>query len=67
MKLSFKKQGDCLYGTSHWYGTLNGKPALVTTWYSGAAIWIFTTEWKQFKRFRDHAELRKFIDERSVS
>jgi hypothetical protein len=46
-QLGIVKQGNCMYGTSHWYGTINGWPAVATAWWGGAAMWVFDGEWKK--------------------
>lgn len=39
--------GEKPFGASHWTGTVNGDPAIVLSWYGGAAIWIFDGEWRK--------------------
>lgn len=60
MKLEVKTEGKCMFGTSHWYGTINGKPAVATSWYSGAAMWFYAGKWNR-KVFKSLADLYDYF------
>lgn len=42
-----RTQGKCMFGTSHWYGTIGPYPAVAVSWYGGAAMWLFDGQWKR--------------------
>jgi hypothetical protein len=59
-----KKQGRCMFGTAHWYGTINDCAAVATSWYGGAGMWIFKNKkWGIYKKQFDGLEsLYKYFD-----
>ena len=60
-QMEVKTQGKCMFGTSHWYGTIDSAPALVVSWHGGAGLWVFEGEWKRIKCFDSLAKAYEFL------
>ena len=48
-----------MFGTSDWCGTVAGRPALLMSYYNGAALWVFDGKWKREQTFPDLREAYK--------
>ena len=48
------------FGTSHWAGTYKGYPAVTLSYFSGADLFYFDTEWKSI-HFRSLADCHESL------
>lgn len=59
--VNVETQGNCMFGTAHWYGTIGGFPALVVSYHGGSALWVFKNIWEKMNTFSGLAEAYEFL------
>jgi len=48
-------------GTLHWGGTINGRPAIIVTYYGGASLWIHNGKWTRLIKAKSLPELEEAV------